>query len=76
VDRTQRHGIFALGVLRVFQGADVAGARKDRAAAYTLDQFRTAVQNEVSNLSARRQQASCYIPTRVPERTLFARPRE
>ena len=68
VDRTREHGLFALGVMQVFQGADLAGVRKDRSAAYTLDQFRTALQNEVSNLSARRQQASCYIPTQVPER--------
>ncbi|MGP0064271.1 MAG: WD40 repeat domain-containing protein [Isosphaeraceae bacterium] len=76
VDRTRGHGFFAQGVLQSFTGADLAGARKDRTAPYTLDQFRTALQNEVSNLSSRRQQAACYIPTRVPERTLFARPRD
>ncbi len=75
VDRPREHGVFALGVTQVFLGADLAGVRKDRSDAYTLDQFRTALRNEVFNLSARRQQASCYIPTRVPERTLFARPR-
>ena len=75
VDRTRKHGLFALGVMQVFQGADLAGVRNNRSAAYTLDQFRTAMQNEVSNLSGRRQQASCYVPTQVPERTLFARPR-
>jgi WD40 repeat protein len=76
VDRTREHGLFSLGVMQVFRGADLAGVRNDRTAAYTLDQFRTALQNEVLNLSARRQQAACYIPTRVPERTLFAGPRK
>ena len=33
------------------RGADLAGVRKDRSAAYTLDQFRTAFGNEVLNLS-------------------------
>ncbi len=75
VDRTRRHGLFALGVMQVFQGAPLAGAGQDRFKAYTLDQFRTAVQNEVSNLSARRQQAACYIPTQIPEQTLFVKPR-
>ena len=76
VDRTRRNGLFALGVMQVFQGADLAGSRKDRSAPYTLDQFRTALQNEVLNLSARRQQAACYIPTEVSERTFFASPRD
>ncbi len=75
-DRTRQNGFFALGVMQVFQGADLAGIRKDRSAAYTLDQFRTALENEVLNLSGRRQRAWCYIPTEVSERTLFARPRQ
>ncbi len=75
VDRTQEHGRFALGIMQVFRGADLAGARKDRSDAYTLDQFRTALKNEVLNLSGRRQQADCFIPIRVPEKTLFASPR-
>ena len=76
VDRTRQNGLFALGVMRAFEGADLAGSRKDRAGAYTLDQFRTALENEVLNLSGRRQRASCYIPTEVSERTLFAKPRD
>jgi WD40 repeat protein len=76
VDRIPQNGLFALGVMQVFQGADLAGSRKDRAGAYTLDQFRTALENEVLNLSGRKQRASCYIPTEVSERTLFAKPRD
>jgi WD40 repeat protein len=75
VDRIQQNGIFAIGVMQAFRGADLAGARTDRSGAYTLDQFRTAVENEVLNLSGRRQRASCYIPTAVSEKSLFARPR-
>jgi hypothetical protein len=76
VDRIKQSGFFTLGVTQVFQGADLAGARKDRSGAYTLDQFRTALQNEVLNLSGRRQRAFCYIPNEVSERILFARPRQ
>jgi WD40 repeat protein len=76
VDRNQEHGRFALGILHAFEGPDLAGARKDRNAPYTLDEFRSAFRNEVLNLSARRQQAECYIPIQVPERTLFAAPRK
>jgi WD40 repeat protein len=74
-DRFKGHGVFAQGVMQVFEGADLAGARKDRAEPVTLDQFRTSLKNEVSNLSGRKQQAECYLPTRVNERTLFARPK-
>jgi hypothetical protein len=74
VDTTQKLGLFALGLKRVFQGADLAGARGGRSAAYTLDQFKTELRNTVLNLSERRQEAFCYIPDEVPERTLFAKP--
>jgi WD40 repeat protein len=74
VDSTAKHGLFALGLLRVFQGADLAGARKDRTAPYTLDQFRTELRNTVLNLSERRQEAWCYIPPTLLPRTLFAKP--
>ena len=51
VDRTKEHGYFALGVMQALQGADLAGIRKDRTAAYTLDQFKAVFKNEVSDLS-------------------------
>jgi WD40 repeat protein len=76
VDRTQEHGRFALGIMQAFQGADLAGARKDRNEPYTLDEFRAAFRNELFNLSERRQQGECYIPIQVPERTIFATPRQ
>ena len=65
------HGLFALGVLRVFQGANPNGNRAD---AYTLDQFKTSLRDTVENLSGRQQDAFCYIPLEVPEQTWFARP--
>jgi hypothetical protein len=74
VDDTQEHGLFTLGTLQVFREADLAGARPDRTTPLTLDQFKTALRNAVLNLSERRQEAFCYIPLEVPERTLFARP--
>ncbi len=74
VDVTNEHGLFALGLLQVFQGADLAGARKDRTAPYTLDQFKTALRDAVLNLSGRQQEASCYIPLELPEQTWFAKP--
>jgi hypothetical protein len=76
VDGNKQHGRFALGILQAFDAADLAGARKDRSSAYTLDQFRAVVVNEVLNLSGRRQQAGCYIPNHLSEATLFARPRK
>jgi hypothetical protein len=63
-----------MGILQAFQGAGLAGAAQDRAAPYTLDQFDKAVRDTVSKLSGREQDAACYIPLEVPERTLFAKP--
>jgi hypothetical protein len=74
VDNQQQHGLFALGLLQAFQGADLAGARPNRAAAYTLDQFRTSLRAAVLRLSERRQEAFGYFPPEVPERSLFAQP--
>jgi hypothetical protein len=71
VDVPSGHRIFALGLLRVFQGAGAGGNRGD---AYTLDQFKTALHDAVLNLSERRQEASGYIPLQVPEQTWFAKP--
>jgi hypothetical protein len=76
VDRNKEHGRFALGILQAFDAADLGGTRKDRSGAYTLDQFRAALVNEVFNLSGRRQQAGCYIPNHLSEATLFASPRK
>jgi WD40 repeat protein len=73
-DRQAQHGLFALGLQRVFQGADLAGARPDRKAVYSLDQFKTALRDMVLSLSGRRQEAFCYIPLEVLERTPFALP--
>jgi WD40 repeat protein len=75
VDQTRQNGLFALGLMQVFQGAALASAREGRSGAYTLDQFRTVLQDEVLNLSARRQRAFCYIPDEVSESILFVKPR-
>ena len=71
VDVPNGHGLFALGVLRAFQGANPNGNRAD---AYTLDQFKTSLRDTVENLSGRQQDSSCYIPLEVPEQALFATP--
>ena len=73
-DVREGHGYFAMGILQAFQGAGPAGAAQNRAAPYTLDQFDKAVRDTVSKLSGREQDAACYIPLEVPERTLFAKP--
>jgi hypothetical protein len=73
-DVPNQHGLFALGLLRVFQGADLAGARKNRAAVYTLDQFKTELRNTVLGLSERRQEAFGYLPLEIAPRTPFASP--
>src|SRR5262249_26588530 len=74
VDHSQGHGLFALGLLQVFQQAGLGGDRYNRAAPYTLDQFKTALRAAVLNLSERRQEAFCFIPLEVPERSLLAQP--
>jgi hypothetical protein len=51
----QQNGLFALGVLNSLQ-------RSNRGAAFTLEQFRTTVIDEVLNLSNREQQVGCYVP--------------
>jgi hypothetical protein len=76
-DDREQHGFFAMGILQAFQGAgpaDPAQKNNQRTAPYTLDQFDRAVRDAVSKLSARDQDAFCYIPLEVPERTLFAQP--
>ena len=74
VDVPNEHGLFALGLLQVFQGASPNGSEGNRSNAYTLDQFKTSLRDAVQNLSGRQQDASCYIPLELPERTLFAKP--
>ncbi len=76
VNQVREHGLFALGVMQVFEEADLAGVRKDRTAPITLDQFKTALRNQVLTLSGRHQEAFGYFPQEVSERTLFAKPRQ
>lgn len=73
-DETARLGLFALGLTGVFQSAGLAGQNGDRKAVYTLDQFKTALRTRVLMLSERHQEAACYIPLEVLERTPFAAP--
>jgi WD40 repeat protein len=62
-----QHGLFALGMLNAFQ-------RANRDASLTLEQFRTAVVEEVLNLSNRQQEVGCYIPKGVLPWTPFVKP--
>jgi hypothetical protein len=74
VDKTKEHGLFALGILDVFQGAGAAAARKDRKATFTLEQFRRALRQEVQDLSGRNQEADAFIPFEIDPRTRFVQP--
>jgi hypothetical protein len=74
VDVVKEHGLFAEGILNAFRGAGAVGARRDRAAAVTLEQFRKAIHDEVLNLGGRTQEAEAYIPLEVDPRTVFAVP--
>jgi WD40 repeat protein len=74
IDVPNEHGLFALGLLQVFQGASPGGSEGNRSNVYTLDQFKTSLRDAVQILSGRQQDASCYIPLELPERTLFAKP--
>jgi hypothetical protein len=74
VENIREHGLFALGILNVFQGAGAAAARKDRKAAMTLEQFRKALHQGVQDLSGRMQEADAFIPIEIDPRTLFAQP--
>lgn len=73
-DKALAHGIFALGVLGAFEQAGASAGIKDRAAAYTLGQFKKAIVEAVSVKSSRRQFAECYIPRSVSQATRFAKP--
>jgi hypothetical protein len=68
------HGLFAEGVLNAFRAGGAAGARRNRAAAFTLEEFRKAIHQEVLNLGGRTQEADCFIPLEVDPRTVFALP--
>ena len=74
VDVPKEHGLFALGLLQVFQGANAGGPSGDRSGGFTLDQFKTALRDAVQELSGRQQDAACYIPLELPEQTWFAKP--
>jgi WD40 repeat protein len=74
VENTKEHGLFALGILNVFQGAGAAAARKDRTGAMTLEQFRKALHQGVQDLSGRMQEADAFIPIEIDPRTWFAQP--
>ncbi len=75
VDETARQGLFALGITGIFEGASVAGrSAADRAAPFTLDQFKLGLRSAVLALSERRQEAACFIPVEVLEHTPFIAP--
>jgi len=73
-DQTAGHGLFALGVLRAFQGAAASDVGQDRGGLYSLELFRRSVRRAVLDLSGRRQEADAYIPLEVDPRTPFAIP--
>ena len=73
-DKALAHGIFALGVLGAFEQAGAAAGINDRAASYTLGQFKKAIVDAVSVRSSRRQFAECYVPRSVSQATRFAKP--
>jgi WD40 repeat protein len=72
VDR--QHGVFAQGILDVFEAAGAAAVRKDRAAAFTLEEFREALHQGVQDFSGRMQEADAYIPEEIESWTPFAQP--
>jgi hypothetical protein len=74
VESAKEHGLFALGILNVFQGAGATAACKDSMAAITLEQFRKALHQGVQDLSGRMQEADAFIPIEIDPRTLFAQP--
>lgn len=72
VDVPSQHGLFALGILQVFQQVVAAGKAQNQP--LTLEEFATAIRQMVLDLSGRRQEAFGYIPSGVPPQILFARP--
>jgi hypothetical protein len=70
-----RHGLFASGILNAFDAGGATGARKDRAADYSLADFKAAIAQNVSNASDRRQEVGGYFPMSVPATARFARPK-
>lgn len=65
--RTERLGLFALGLSNAFRGAQSA-------APMSIEAFKTAVVQEVRNLSNRYQEVGLYLPRSVQPRIPFARP--
>jgi hypothetical protein len=51
-----------------------SGARRTRTAPYTIDQYRRAAAQQVQDLSNRRQELGCFIPTSVPPSAPFVAP--
>jgi WD40 repeat protein len=75
VDETREQSWFAQGVLNAFQGAGTTAVRKDRTAAFTLEQFRRAVHQGVQDASGRNQEADAFLPIEIDPRTWFAHPK-
>jgi WD40 repeat protein len=69
-----QHSYFALGLLGAFQAGGASGARRNRTAPYTIDQYRRAAAQQVQDLSNRRQELGCFIPTSVPPSAPFVAP--
>jgi WD40 repeat protein len=65
--RTERLGLFALGLSNAFRGAQST-------APMSIEAFKTAVVQEVRNLSNRYQEVGLYLPRSVQPRIPFARP--
>lgn len=74
LDQTRQHSIFALGLLDAFQAAGATAARQYRSDAYSLEDFRIAVRDEMLNLSGRHQDLGCFIPIAIPQESPFAVP--
>jgi WD40 repeat protein len=70
----REHGAFAQGILDVFQAAGAMAARKNRAAAVTLEEFREALHQGVQDYSGRMQEAGAYFPEEIESWTPFAKP--
>lgn len=73
-DAQAGHGVFALGLLRVFQAGGAVGGVQDRRADYTLQQFRAALVRGVADLSGRQQDAGVFVPRSVRLDSRFASP--
>jgi WD40 repeat protein len=68
-DVPAQHRYFTLGLLRA-----LGAVQSSPAAPYSLEKFKTAVVQEVLNLSGRRQEVGCYVPRAVSLGINFALP--